>query len=266
MVQTFNEILYIRTIPELSKNEIWKLVRNASGDEERIIYLVDLLKIGDFSAKEELTKLMLESSDTNIRKLSCQIFCCVAIHSDIKILRDYLEQIQKNEDEDELEDELEDFVSFSIYTLSPNVISLLLDLLDTWEGEIESSLQVSLDSFFPGLESDDENSLKEIRDFYTRKREEYNSFYIYEGSPAFPGNWTKVLLERAATARYYGETLNQTSIPTLLSLWSGIDCPAYFMTKIDDDMFGKLLNYAKQMASTKWEKGSKYFFGHKITD
>lgn len=266
MVQTFNEILYMRSVSELSKDEIWQLFRDVSLEEAKIVYLVDLLKLGDFSAKKEIAKLMLESSDTNIRKLSCQIFCCVATHSDIEILQNYLEQVQNNDDEDELEDELEDFVSFSVYTLSPGAISLLLDLLETWEGDIESSIQVALDSFFPGLDFQNENSLKEIRAFYTRKREEHQAFYVFEGEPAFPGNWTKDLLERAAIARYYGETLNQTSIPTLLSLWSGVDCPAYFVTTIDNAMFERLLIYVKKLASMKWEKGSKYFFGHKIID
>ncbi|MEQ7054505.1 Imm47 family immunity protein [Paenibacillaceae sp. P-4] len=263
---SFSQVLFGRPIPDMSKSKIWSLFHSSSNEVNKLLYLIDLLKLGDFSAKKELSTIMLETSQSEVRKLSCQIFCCVAQHSDINILTDYLGTLFEYEDEDEFDDELQDFVLFSIYTLSPSIVPILLDLLDEWEGEVESSIKMSLDFLYPGFSSfSDEIPLEETREYYMEKSSESESgSYIFGGMPVFPGDLSKKMLERAAIARYHGEVLQQTHIPTLLSLWSGIDSPAYFFSKIDDDMMGKLFSYVNEIAYMKWEKGCKYFFGWKV--
>jgi len=260
---TFAGVIYKRAISSLDRNKIWEIIHSTPKEETKLLAIVDLLKLGDFSVKTELIKMMMESSDCKIRLLCCRIFCCIANHSDCSLFRAYLENILERGDEAELKD----FVLCSQYTLSPEILPYLLALLSEWEGsEIEEKVRIVLGELFPFINFLSEDvSVNMIEEIFAEKISLIDKeIYFYHGEPSFPGVWTKELLERAIDARWQGDVLRQTFTPSILSLWSGEVCPAFFLTKIDDDMIGNLHTYVKQIAFTKWDKGCKYFYGHKI--
>lgn len=37
-----------------------------------------------------------------------------------------------------------------------------------------------------------------------------------------------------------------------------------YHTIVDDEMMTKVFEYAKKLSKMNWEKGCKYFYGHKI--
>lgn len=261
---TYVQVLFDRPIPVQDISTIRKSFYDIKGDEiQKIVSIVDLLKLGEFSIKSELLKIMMESSDKQIRNLCCRLYCCVAQHSDIPLLESYVMKIITQGDDDELKS----FITSSQYSLSPEVVPLLLALLDDWEDtEIEERIRSVLDELFPVIDFFDEDvSIDDIRQVFVNLFDEIDGdVYYHGGLPVFPGIWTKELLERAIEAKNQKSALYMTNIPTLLSLWTGKDCPTYFDTLIDDKKINELFEYIKTIAMMNWEKGSKYFFGHKI--
>ena len=65
-------------------------------------------------------------------------------------------------------------------------------------------------------------------------------------------------------ARSSNSELKDETIPSLLSIWSGIKCHADYYTVVDDKVVNEIIAYVKQIASMNWEKGCKYFYGYKI--
>lgn len=50
----------------------------------------------------------------------------------------------------------------------------------------------------------------------------------------------------------------------MLSIWSGVKCPVEYYTLVNDKLMRDVIDYVKQLSEMNWERGCKYFYGHKI--
>ena len=254
-------IWYGDILNNISKDELWHKINNENDERKKLLIIIDLLKLGDFSAKQLLIKTMNESNDDSVINLCLRVFCSIAEHSDIS----------KNENLEILSDSNDDavnvFVTYSKQTLSYEVVPYLLALLEEWEDTyIETTIRDALQDILNYQESISEGaSVDEIGEFYINKKDKIDvEKYYYKGELAFPGILTKKLLDASALSRKDGKELKEITIPTILSIWSGIECPVQYYTVVDDEIMRKVFDYVKQLSKMNWEKGCKYFYGHKI--
>ena len=255
----FTGIWYGKASTENNLIELWRNIESCMEEKEKLWSIIEMLKIGEFSAKKHLTEIIIKTKNKDIKNLSLRVFCSVAKHEDI----DQFDNILKNAEENEIKM----FVLYSIHTLSLEIIPYILALLEDWKGtELEQSMRYSLEMIFPYRKFlGDDCSLDDIGEFYREKITRLDcEKYYFQGEPIFIGTLTKELINYSIIAKKEARALQLTNIPTLLSIFSGIECPVNYSTIIDDKIMGQILNYVKQLASMEWEKGCKYFYGHKL--
>jgi hypothetical protein len=245
----------------ISREELWYKINNENDEKKKLLSIIDLLKLGDFSAKHLLIKMMNESTNNSVIKLCIRVFCSIANHSDI----------YKNENLEMLlnldEDSVNVFVTYSKQALSYEIVPYLLALLEEWEDTyIETTIRDALQDILNYQELIPVSaSVDEIGEIFINKRDRIDiEKYYYKGDLAFPGVLTKQLKDASAISRKYGTELKEITIPTILSIWSGIECPVQYYTIVDDETMKKVFDYVKQLSKMNWEKGCKYFYGHKI--
>lgn len=254
-------IWYGQIAKDISREELWHNINNENDQKKKLLKIIDLFKLGDFSAKQLLVKMMNESNDYSVVNLCLRVFCSIANHSDI-YNSDNLELLSNSDD-----DVVNVFVTYSKHSLSYEVVPYLLALLEEWEEtDVEVSIRDALQNILNYQEAILENaSVDEIGEFFVNKRGKIEQEkYYYKGDLAFPGMLTKRLLEASAISRKFGVELKEVTIPTMLSIWSGIECPVQYYTIVNDEIMKKVVDYVKELSKINWEKGCKYFYGHKI--
>ncbi|WP_432665079.1 Imm47 family immunity protein [Wukongibacter baidiensis] len=254
-------IWYGETPNNISKEELWSKINNENDEKRKLLAVIDLLKLGDFSAKQLLVKIMNESNDDSVINLCIRVFCSIASHRDISN-NENLKMLLDSDD-----DAVNVFVTYSKQALSYEVVPYLLSLLEEWEDTyVETTIRDALQDILNYQESISESaSDDEIRTFFINKREKVDAEkYYYKGELAFPGALTKRLLDLTVLSRKCGTELKEILIPTILSIWSGIESPVQYYTIVDDETMKKVFEYVKKLSKMNWEKGCKYFYGHKI--
>lgn len=236
--------------------ELLQTHSRAATEIERAEASIELCKLGKFHGKKDILDAM-RIAPVKHRSGLCRIYCSVATHDEIADLVDVI-----NEDDEE---DVDVFATFSYLTLSLRAIPHLLSLAEIWEGtRLEEGLIDACRVLYP-LYTDQDSRLAEVAPFYRNLMDKVDTKdYFYWGMPAFPGDLTKELIQGAAQAKLEMRELRMSMIPTLLSVWSGVECPIDFSTRIDHDQIGSTLEYVKVIASMKWLKGSKYFYGHRL--
>lgn len=241
------------------ENEIEECMQVGNEELALLLNLIKDFKKGDFSQKAKLIHLLETSENEDILNITIRLFFSVATQDDFSKINNVLI---------DAEQEIVDiFVSFSEESLSYQIVPYLLGLLSIWEDtELGEDISFKIGSMIgydkATYESCSEDELgKEFVDFCKDKD---LSKYYYDGKLAFAGNLSKKLIEEIMIARSSNSELKDDTIPSLLSIWSGIKCPADYYTKVDDKVANEIIAYVKQIASMNWEKGSKYFYGHKI--
>lgn len=254
--------IWYGSIPNnISKEELWYKINNENDEKKKLLAIIDLLKLGDFSAKQLLIKMMNESNNYSVVNLCLRVFCSIGNHSDI-YKNENLKLLSNADD-----DAVNVFVAYSKQALSYEVVPYLLALLGEWEDtNVEISIRDALQDILNYQESISENaSVDEIGEFFMKKREKIDAEkYYYKGDLEFPGVLTKQLLDASTFSRKFGTELKEITIPTMLSIWSGIECPVEYYTIVNDEIMEKVFDYVKQISRMNWEKGCKYFYGHKI--
>lgn len=245
----------------ISKEELWYKINNENDEKKKLLAIIDLLKLGDFSAKDLLIKIMNRSNSYSVINLCIRVFCSIANHSDI-YNNENLKMVSDSDD-----DVVNVFVTHSKQALSYEVVPYLLTLLEEWEDTyVETTIRYALQDILNYQESISKNaSVNEIGRFFINKREKIHvEKYYYKEDLAFPGVLSKKLLHASAISRKRGTELKEITIPTILSIWSGIKCPVQYYTIVDDEIMGKVFDYVRELSKMNWEKGCKYFYGHKI--
>ncbi|MCT4507850.1 MAG: Imm47 family immunity protein [Tepidibacter sp.] len=254
-------IWYGKIPDNISNEELRHKINTGNDEKKKLLAIIDLLKLGDFSAKQLLIKMMNESNSDSVIKLCIRVFCSIANHSDI----------YKNENLEMLlnldEDSVNVFVTYSKQALSYEIVPYLLALLEEWEDTyIETTIRDALQDILNYQELIPVSaSVDEIGEIFINKRDRIDiEKYYYKGDLAFPGVLTKQLIDASAISRKYGTELKEITIPTILSIWSGIECPVQYYTMVDDETMKKVFDYVKRLSKINWEKGCKYFYGHKV--
>ncbi|EKQ50967.1 MULTISPECIES: Imm47 family immunity protein [unclassified Clostridium] len=261
-----NEILckgiWFGEIPEnTTKSELWEKANKNENEREKLLCIIDLLKLGEFSAKEILVKMINNSNDEAVINLGIRVFCSVSNHEDISKIENlnFLSYAS--------EDAINTFAVWAEHALSYEVVPYLLALLEEWEDtSVESTIRDSLKHIlnYEGLLSED-SSVDEIGEVYISEQEKLDGEqYYYNSKPIFPGDFTKILLDGSAISMSSGNELKMVTIPTLLSIWSGIKCPVEYYTIVNDELMNQVFNYVKKLSQMSWEEGCKYFYGYKI--
>ncbi|MBA4538800.1 hypothetical protein H1Z61_17130 [Bacillus aquiflavi] len=240
---------------------IKKNLTSIQTEEECILSIVELLKVGDFSVKPLLIQLMNTTKDDRVLNLCIRIFCSVCTHEDLKDSNNFkfLSDVS--------DASAHSFASGAVETLSYEVVPYLLAMLEDWEDtEIEQTIKNSLD-FMLGYSKkiSDEASLDEIGEFYLEEMKWIDaSVYYYEKKPVFPGDLTKRLFKNAFISLQIGSNLKMYVVPSLLSIWSGEKCPVAYETVMDSVEMEKLQSYANTLSTMEWIKGKKYFYSTEI--
>jgi len=240
-------------------DELLSVLDSEVEEKVRVHALCELLKLGEFSVKPQLVEILTRSNNRDIRSFACRLLCSVAEHNDISCFADFLSSAD--------EPDVKTFVIFSADTLSLQTLPYLLGLLEEWQGtELGESIKHSMQLLFPVSERPvAELSLSDFGAAYEGLAGQVSleTYYLY-GKPVFPGALTQELISMSATARREKRGLMLTDVPTLLSVWSGMECPVDYATIVDDQAFGLVLDYVKQIAAMSWEMGRKYFYGRSV--
>ncbi|MFK4048903.1 Imm47 family immunity protein [Acinetobacter venetianus] len=227
-------------------------------EKEVLSALCFSLKRGDFHKKNELESLILNSKDILLKRQAIRLYCYVATHDDVGFLRKFLAYAEH--------DEVFTFITYAPHTLSYNVIPLLFSLLEEYQDTVlEEDILSSINTIFPfGYEGEKFNidELKTIFSSFYYKIDKDG--YYYDGELVFIGDLTKKLFPAIVETLQNNQEFLFIEAPTLLSIWSGSKFPVVYGQFLSEREYNLTINYIKEIAKSKWEKGSKYFYGHKV--
>lgn len=246
-------------MPTESASKLWAVARSAAHSErQRILAICELLKAGNFAARGELQDLLRSSQDRVVRQFGLRLFCYVARHEDLSFLGELLEA--------EDPDDAQTLATYAHHTLSPHVVPYLFALLEECtDDSLREDIACSIQLAHPVRQEVDPTIEFEIlRGIYENFAVQLTDSYSLGGKPAFAGDLTKSLITAAAQARPERIQLRRMEEPTLLSVWSGLQCPVDYMSVVDDAAFQAVMDYAKSIAAIPWQRGKKYFYGHVI--
>ncbi|OTG82533.1 hypothetical protein B9T31_14670 [Acinetobacter sp. ANC 4558] len=236
-------------------------------DDTRLLSEICLdLKSGHFHRKKDLMNFMLNSNNFLLKKQAIRLYCHVAVHSDIPFLSEFLTTAEY--------DEVSLFIMCTPDLLSYNVIPLLFALLEEYEDTLlEEQILHTIDYIFPfgyyseefgyylGEKVDIDELEKEFYEFFNKQNK---NLYYYDGKLAFIGNLTQELFPLVVQSLQKKEDFLDTTISSLLSIWSGEKCPVSYGQLISEREYNLVIDYIQDIAKRKWEPGSKYFYGYKV--
>ncbi|PEB47712.1 hypothetical protein CON65_22160 [Bacillus pseudomycoides] len=235
-------------------------LKDVTTEKESFLLINELLKLGDFSVKELLIQLMNSTQDEVILNLCTRLFCSIATHDDL------LDTNNLKFLSNASEDGVHNFVVSAGETLSYNVIPYLFALLEEWEDTfIENAIRNTL-ALMLGINDDYyEQSIEELGEIYFEfvKNSDITKYY-YDNDLSFPGDLVKELIPRVMISLRDKKTFDMVTIPSILSIWSGLKCPVQYGTIITDEKYRELMLYIDSLTKKEWKIGEKYFYGHLV--
>lgn len=246
----------------LSQSEIKENILKAVTESEVLFNLIELYKMGDFSQKPLMIQLMNQTKDIAVLNLCIRVFLDVATHDDLRDSNN-LRFLSEG-----TEETINTFASAAITSLSLHIVPYLLALLEEWEDISDTALIIKDSiSFFLNFEEQngEEATVDEIGDFYYKYCVDNDTeSYYYQQNLAFPGDLAKKLMQRVMIAANNEEPLSMELIPSLLSIWTGEKVPGEYNTVISEGNYKSFIDYINGLSTKSWEKGRKYFYGHKL--
>ena len=230
-----------------------------SSNKAKLLALCDELKQGHFQARTPLETFILGCDDYEVRRQAIRLYCFVARHEDIAFIGHLAERFEH--------DDVETIAVTAPDTLSPKIIPYLLALLKPYEGTaIERNILSSVNMLFPFGHDGSQVMVSDLRGRFAGLAQKLQpGRYYFKGVLAFPGTWTKELIEAAAHARHNNTRFPLLHIPTLLSISSGERCPVFHGDTVDDATFQSILDYVKLLSRMSWNPGMKYFYHHPLS-
>ena len=174
---------------------------------------------------------MNSTRDELVLNLCTRLFCSAATHDDL------LETNNLKFLSSASEDGVHNFVVSAGETLSYHVVPYLLALLEEWEDTfVEKAIRNEL-SWMLGIEDEYyEVSLEEFNEAYSSFIENNDTQeYYYRNRLSFPGDLAKELVSEVMSSLRDRTTYNVVTIPSVLSIWSGIKCPIQYDTIITNE-------------------------------
>jgi hypothetical protein len=144
--------------PQANRDGLMRTVADsAATNKDRATAAVELLKLGQFSAKTDVLDAMTVA-EPFFRAACCSVFCAVAEHNEVADLIEVLDQSD--------EDEVRSSALYSVFTLSLTAIPFLLALAETWKGtELQQELCDAARTLIP-LNGQESPSVAEMRTYY----------------------------------------------------------------------------------------------------
>ncbi|BBB62099.1 hypothetical protein UNDKW_3826 [Undibacterium sp. KW1] len=242
------------------KPESLDAIKSLSSDNEeaRFFEICRRLKCGDFTARSELERFILSCTNEVVKRLSIRLYCYIARHQDISFLGNLLASCTH--------EEVFSIVIYAPHTLSLQIVPYLFALLEEYEStSIEENILSSINKICPFEYYGGRVNIAELGERFAGFAKKMNlENYYYDGAEAFAGNLTKILIETAALARQGKMSFPLTDVPTLLSIWSGEKCPLFYGEQVADSDFESVIKFSKHIASMRWIRGKKYFYGYLI--
>jgi len=235
-------------------------LKDVTTEKESFLLINKLLKLGDFSVKGLLIQLMNSTQDEVILNLCTRLFCSIATHDDL------LDTNNLKFLSNASEDGVHTFVASAGETLSYNVVPYLLTLLEEWEDTfIEKSIRNTL-ALMLGINDDYyERSIEELGEIYFELvKNSDDTKYYYHNDLAFPGDLVKKLIPRVMISLRDKKTFDMVTIPSILSIWSGIKSPVQYGAIITDEKYRGLMLYIDSLTKKEWKIGEKYFYEHLV--
>ncbi|WP_242218405.1 Imm47 family immunity protein [Bacillus cereus group sp. BfR-BA-01380] len=248
---------------EISNDKIENLkskLKDVTTEKECFLFINELLKLGDFSVKGLLIQLMNSTQDEVILNLCTRLFCSIATHDDL------LETNNLNFLSSASEDGVHTFAASAGETLSYHVVPYLLTLLEEWEDTfVEKTIRNEL-AWMLGIKDEYyELSIEELGEICSEfvKNNDMKEYY-YHNRLSFSGDLVKELMPRVMISLREKTTFDIDTIPSTLSIWSGIKCPIQYGTIITDEKYRELMLYIDSLTKKEWKIGEKYFYGHLV--
>ena len=60
------------------------------------------------------------------------------------------------------------------------------------------------------------------------------------------------------------KTFDMVTIPSILSIWSGVKCHVQYGAIITDEKYRGLMLYIDSLTKKEWKIGEKYFYEHLV--
>lgn len=177
-----------------STSAIKENLLHATTEHEALFHLIELFKLGDFTQKRLLIQLMNHTNDEALLNGCIRVFCSISTHEDLRDTNHLLFLGEGNKAA------VDTFASEAVTTLSLEVIPYLMALLEEWDTIRDTSAMIrdSIDFFINFKEHlGDKATVDEIGEYYIDFMENCDpKKYYYHQKLAFPGDLTKILMER----------------------------------------------------------------------
>lgn len=237
-------------------------LRAARTPDEYLLAALDSFRVGDLDPKSILIDLLNTVRHQPFTDFAVRVFASVATHDDLADLETmaFLTNAAPST--------VVTFAHSSTSMMSIEAVALMLGLLEDWneDPEISEALLQAIASLVPfQAELGDSPSPDELAEHVGRAIQSTDrTAYVLYGQPAHPSLLARRLVEHASIAAASREQLGIIVPGSLLSIWSGVDCPVDYDTQMNGDRLDAVHAYVDALSRQDWVRGAKYFYGHRL--
>ncbi|PFW95733.1 hypothetical protein COL32_16635 [Bacillus pseudomycoides] len=146
-----------------------------------------------------------------------------------------------------------------------SVKGLLIQLMNSTQDEVILNLCTRLFCSIATHDDYYERSIEELGEIYFELVKNCDATkYYYHNDLSFSGDLVKKLIPRVMVSLRDKKTFDMVTIPSILSIWSGIKSPVQYGAIITDEKYRELMLYIDSLTKKEWKIGEKYFYGHLV--
>lgn len=237
-------------------------LRAARTPDEYLLAALDSFTVGDFEPKSILIDLLNTVRHQPFTDFAVRVFASVATHDDLANVETmaFLTNAAPST--------VVTFAHSTTSLMSVEAVAPMLALLEDWseDPEISEALLQAIASLVP-FEAvlGDSPGTEELAEHVGHVIQSSDrTSYVFHGRPAHPSQLARRLVERASIAAASGEELGISVPGSLLSIWSGVECPVDYDTQMDSERLNAVHAYVDTLSHQDWVRGQKYFYGHRL--
>lgn len=240
--------------------EIFKeKIETMSEEEKELLKYIIKFQKGDFSEKEKFVNFFVNNSERKIFVIGMRLFMAIANHEDFSLLNDFFEERD--------EEDLRVFLAFVEESMSMQAVPYLLALFEDWEETLVGDDIARCICEMTGKEycQDQVYTIQQLGEYFIEFSNQNDmDYYYYSGIMLFLGDLTKKTIIFAMDCKQRKKPYYADQISSVLSNSVGKKCPVSYGVEITDEIVEELYSYVKSISVMNIEKGSKYFYNHKI--
>ncbi len=88
--------------------------------------------------------------------------------------------------------------------------------------------------------------------------------YYYDGEEVFLNDIANELIDDMMRVKTESKPFLNSDLTEILSINTGLYAPIKYNDMVDDILIEKTKEFVKMISAGRFEKGAKYFYGHKI--